>query len=99
LYHEDFIQALVRQESNNSAKLLDTMLNRLPLRTCMPDKENIINEVIMAIWEHPCSAYEKLRGKIKPKAEAIARWQISIPTDSSYQIQVDTTVRKIRWYR
>lgn len=96
---EDFIQALVIQQSNNSAKLLDTMLNRLPLRTCMPDKENIIDEVITAIWEHPCPAYARLREKIKPKAEDILKWQISIPQDSSYQIQVDTTAKTIRWYR
>ncbi|HEV2478955.1 MAG TPA: hypothetical protein VGS79_04800 [Puia sp.] len=95
---EDFIDALVAQQSNNSAKLLDTMLNRLPLQTCMPDKKTIIDEVIMAIWEHPCSAYASLREKIKPKAEEISKWQITIPVDSSYQIQVDTTQKRIRWW-
>ncbi len=95
---EDFIQALVIQQNSRSANLLDTMLNCLPLQTYMPDKENIINEVITAIWEHPCSAYQKLREKIKPKAEEILKRQISIPMDSSYQIPVDTTARKIQWY-
>src|SRR5688572_30557399 len=58
---EDFIRALAMQQNDKSAKLLDTMLNRLPLQTCMPDKENIIDAVVMTIWEHPCSAYVKLR--------------------------------------
>lgn len=95
---EDFIQALVMQQSDNSAKLLDTMLKRLPSQTCMPDKENIIDEVIKEIWEHPCSAYIKLREKIKPKAEEIFKWRITIGIDSSFQIPVDTTPKKIRWY-
>ena len=95
---EDFIQALVIQQSDRSAKLLDTMLNRLPLQTCMPDKESIIDEIITTIWEHPCPAYAKLREKIKPKAEEILKWQISIPMDSSYQTRIDTSARKIRWY-
>ncbi|HRH50759.1 MAG TPA: hypothetical protein PLP23_18550 [Panacibacter sp.] len=95
---EDFIQALVVQQSDKSAKLLDTMLTRLPLQTCMPDKEYIFDEVITAIWEHPCPAYVKLREKIKPKAEKILKSQISLPMDSSYQVQLDTTARKIRWY-
>lgn len=95
---EDFIQALVIQQSDKSAKLLDTMLNRLPLQTCMPDKESIINEIVTAIWEHPCSTYARLREKIKPKAEQILKRQIIIPMDSTYQIPVDTTTRTFRWY-
>lgn len=94
---EDFIQALVVQQNDKSAKLLDTMLNRLPLQICMPDKENITNEVITAIWEHPCPAYARLRDKIKPKAEEILKWRISIPLDTP-TIPIDTTERIIRWY-
>ena len=95
---ESFIRALVMQKTDKSAMLLDTMLNRLPLQTCMPDKENIIDEVITAIWEHPCTPYVKLREKIKTKAEEILKWQTSVSLDSSYQVPVDTTKRKIRWY-
>jgi hypothetical protein len=88
---EDFIQALVIQQNDKSAKLLDTMLTYLPKYTCMPDKENIINEVIIQIWEHPCSAYTSLREKIRPKAQEILKRRI-IPLDSIY-ILIDTTTR------
>lgn len=91
---EDFIDALAIQQTDKSAKLLDTMLNRLPLQTCMPDKENIINEVITAIWEHPCSAYTRVREKIRPKAEEILKWQITIRMEPF----ADTTKSIIRWY-
>jgi hypothetical protein len=94
---EDFIEALAIQQNDKSAKLLDTMLSRIPLQTCMPDKDNIVNEVITAIWDHPCSAYTRLREKIKPKAEEILKWQISIPLDS-FAVPVDTTKKIIRWY-
>jgi hypothetical protein len=95
---EDFIRALVAQQNDKSAKLLDTMLINLPLQRCMPDKENIINEVITEIWEHPCPAYTKLIEKIKPKAKEILKWQIDIPLDTS-EMAVDTAERVIRWYQ
>jgi len=97
---EDFIQALVAQQNDKSAQLLDTLLGRLRLKTCMPDRDFIINEVIREIWEHPCSAYTRLREKIKSKAKEILKWEISIPKDSlyeDYKIQVDTTEKIIRW--
>jgi hypothetical protein len=94
---EDFIQALVAQQTNRSAKLLDTMLTQLSKHTFLPDKETIINEVITAIWEHPCPAYVKLREKIKQKAEELSKWQITIPVDAS-GIPMHTTERVIRWY-
>jgi hypothetical protein len=95
---EDFIQALAVQQNDKSAKLLDTMLNRLQLLTCMPDKENIINEIITAIWEHPCPAYAKLREKIRPKAEELSKWwRVSLPLDTT-AMPVDTTEKLFRWY-
>jgi hypothetical protein len=94
---EDFIEALVIQQNDKSARLLDTMLTYLPKYTCMPDKENIIDEVIMAIWEHPCSAYTTLREKIRPKAEESLKGRITIPMDT-YSVPVDTTKRIIHWY-
>lgn len=93
---EDFIQALVIQQNDRSAKLLDTMLTYLPMYKCMPDKENIINEVITAIWEHPCPAYIRLREKIRPKAEEILKLRFSIPLDP-INIPVDTTKKKFYW--
>jgi len=94
---EDFIQALVIQKNDRSAKLLDTMLTTLPKYTCMPDKENIINEVMIAIWEHPCSSYVRLREKIKPNAEEILRGRVSIPMDT-FSAPKDTTKKIISWY-
>jgi hypothetical protein len=93
---EDFIRALAVQQNSRSALLLDTLLNCLPLQTCMPDKENIIDEVIMEIWEHPCPAYAGLRDKIKAKAEEILKWRISIPMDRD-NVPTDTTKENIRW--
>ncbi len=94
---EDFIEALVVQQNDRSAKLLDTMLTYLPKYTCMPDRENIINNVITSIWEHPCPAYTRLREKIKYKAEEISKGRISIPLDP-IDIPVDTTKRTYHWH-
>ena len=94
---EDFIQALVVQQNDRSAKLLDTMLTYLPKYTCMPDKKNIINTVIKEIWEHPCSAYAQLREKIKHKAEKLLKKDIGIPF-GPIDFPVDTTKRIYRWY-
>jgi hypothetical protein len=94
---EDFIEALVVQQNDRSAKLLDTMLIYLPKYTCMPDKKNIINAIIEQIWEHPCPAYAQLREKVKHKAEEILKGRITIPHDS-IDIPIDTTKRIYYWY-
>lgn len=94
---EDFIEALIVQQNERSAKLLDTMLMYLPKYACLPDKGTIINEVITAIWEHPCPAYAGLRKKIKSKAEELAKWQVSIPIER-HEEPIDTTKENYRWY-
>jgi hypothetical protein len=95
---EDFIKALVIQQSDKGARLLDTILNQLALRTCMPDKESIIDNIVMEIWEHPCPAYEKLRNRIKDKAEQMLKDQISISVEP-FDIPVDSTEENIWWFR
>lgn len=91
---EDFIKALVMQQTEKSAKLLDTMLIYLPKQKCMPDKENIIDEVINEIWAHPCLAYAKLREKIRLKAEKNKERYITIDVD---RVPADTTKKKYYW--
>jgi len=66
---EDFIQALVVQQTEKSARLLDTMLTYLPKYERMPDKETIINEIITAIWEHPCPRLCKTSRKNKTESQ------------------------------
>ncbi|MGN6440175.1 MAG: hypothetical protein ACTHMM_26845 [Agriterribacter sp.] len=56
----DFIEALVRQQSEKSARLLDTILQRMPAITCVSGKDFIEDQMVMEIWEHPNPAYEKL---------------------------------------
>ena len=93
---EDFIKALAEQQNEGSARLLDTMLNLLPLQTCLPNKKNIIEEVIMEIWGHPCLAYARLRQKIKSQAKEILKWQLSFSMDAKNE-PIDTTKENIRW--
>ncbi|HSC53003.1 MAG TPA: hypothetical protein VLC98_05270 [Phnomibacter sp.] len=94
---EDFIGALAAQQNERSAKLLDTMLTRLPKYTCMPGKEYIINSVIEQIWEHPCPAYAQLREKVKPKAEELFKDRTTIPLAPA-QLPIDTTKGTYHWY-
>lgn len=94
---EDFIDALVVQQNDGSAQLLDTMLTRLPKYTCMPDKESIINTIIEQIWEHPCTAYARLREKIRSKAEKMFKRRSIIHYDP-IEIPFDSTNREHRWY-
>lgn len=94
---EDFIRALVIQQNYKSAQLLNTMLNRLSLQTCMPGKENIIDELVMEIWAYPCMEYEPLREKIRPRVTEILGWRLNIPIDTNH-IQAGTTEENIGWH-
>lgn len=93
---EDFIGALAAQQTEKSARLLDSMLTNIPKHKFLPDKQSILDGVVTAIWEHPCAAYARLRERIKPKALALASRRITVPMDSSL-VPFDTTTRTIRW--
>lgn len=94
---EDFIEALVKQKNERSAKLLDTMLTKLPKYNCLPDRRHIINEVIEQVWENPCPAYATLRKKIRSRAEAILKRHVSMPA-FTVPLPPDTIERKYQWY-
>lgn len=93
---EDFINALIIQQNEKSAKLLDTLLNKLPLQTCMPDKESIIYHLVMEIWEHPCPIYAKLREKINFRVKKILEGRIIMPSQQ-IDLPIDTTKPMIGW--
>jgi hypothetical protein len=94
---QDFIQALAAQQNDRSARLLDTILNRLPFMTCLHDKQGIMNDLATEIWKYPCTAYERLREKIKVRAEEILKGNITIQIDR-HDEPIDTTKESIRWY-
>jgi hypothetical protein len=93
---EDFIRALAVQQSDSSAQLFNTVLNRLPGQTSMPDKDNIFDDVIVEIWQHPCPAYLELRKRIKNKALKILKSELTFDLNPS-QMPVDTTKKVFRW--
>lgn len=89
---EDFIQALILQKSDNSARLLDTVLKRLPLHKYISEKNNFIENVIVEIWKHPCPAYAALRERIKSKALEAMKGEIEFELEPR-----DTSKQEIRW--
>lgn len=96
---EDFIEALAIQRTERSALLLDTMLMYLPKVKCMPDKENILNDVIIKIWENPCPAYATLRKKIKLRAEEILKGRIIIKGEPlPLPVEADTSKKRFYWF-
>ncbi|MCP9749859.1 hypothetical protein EGI32_02610 [Ferruginibacter sp. HRS2-29] len=95
---EDFIKALVAQQSDSSAKMLDNLLTRLPLENCMPDKDHIIYNVIEEIWEHPCVAYRNLRKKIRRRAEDMFKSDIVLPDYLQNDVPVDTAKKVYYWW-
>lgn len=95
----DFIEALVQQQSEKSAKLLDTILQRMPALTCVPSKGYIEDEIVMEIWKHPNAAYAQLRDKIKSRAEKRLKEQVELPPIDleMFNPPIDTTEEHIRW--
>jgi hypothetical protein len=93
---EDFIAALVVQQTERSAKLLDSMLVNLSKYICMPDRKGIIDHIINAIWEHPCPAYQKLRIKYKREDEPDSE-ELRVAPVTPEVIPGDTTREKYGW--
>lgn len=99
---EDFINALIVQQNERSARIFDTMLFRLPRVKDMPGRERITGEVMDAIWQHPCPAYAGLREKISAKMEAKdaeAKRNGLTPFETvPFKHQADTSKEEIRWF-
>lgn len=93
---EDFINALLAQESERSARLLDTMLQLLPTSTRLPNARQVQKDLIMAIWDHPCPAYAQLREKLKPSMKANKAEIVQIEVDGAY-IPADAVAGPIKW--
>jgi hypothetical protein len=92
---EDFIETVAVQQNDRSAGILETMLIDLAKFSCMPDSKAITNRIVMAIWEHPCPAYAKLREKVKPQAEKLKEWTRR-PID--WPERPSTTKKNVRWF-
>lgn len=95
----DFIEALISQQNEKSAGILDTILQRLPLVTCVPDIDFLEDRLVIDIWENPAPAYEKLKTKIKNKAEKLLKGQIKLDSVEPYIFPIDSTKENIRWFQ
>lgn len=93
---DDFIEAVMSQKNEKSARILDTLLTRLPLLKCNPNKAYLEDNIVRQIWGNPHPAYKKLKDKIKDKAKEIFKNQLSMPMEQ-YDFPIDTTKENIRW--
>jgi len=92
---EDFIRALAVQKNDRSARIMDTILHRLPTIACFPQKESVIGEMENQIWQHPCPSYQKLREELKKQG---VKESDVIITPGHYKEPIDTnTSEHIRW--
>lgn len=74
---EDFIAALLAQQSEQSARLLDTVITRVQNFKCMPDREGILDAAMTWILEHQNPVYASLQRKIRPQAETLKRQRMT----------------------
>ncbi len=77
----DFIAAVVAQQTEKSATLLDDLITYLPKQNCIKNKEMTIDFAIREIWKHPCPAYTRLREKIAKRAIELDQPPLDLPTD------------------
>jgi len=93
---EDFINALVAQRTKKSATLLDTILTNLENYTWMRDRETILDETILAIWNTPCKAYEGLINKIESRARKLLKGRVSLDVDPV--VIEDSLDKRLKWF-
>ena len=94
---EDFIDAVIAQETVASGNLLFQLLERLNLSTTLPDRAGILDYTVTSIWEHPCDAYAKLRTFIRERAELLQRKVIHVQPAVEYHGRSNSLNRPIRW--
>ncbi|RYY59148.1 MAG: hypothetical protein EOO05_14215 [Chitinophagaceae bacterium] len=70
---EDFINAVVAQQDDSSAALLNRMLDDLPKMRYFPYRDRVDEHLVEQIWLHDIPAYAQIRKRVKPRAEAFGR--------------------------
>lgn len=77
---EDFIDALVAQESDSSAVILSHMLDYLPTLPDFPDRLNVESELIRAISKQDCASFSRIRSKVLPKMKQLEKEDAQRPS-------------------
>ena len=65
----NFMKSLATYKNERSCKILATILNKKPFIRSADYADEIKQELVYAIWNNPCKAYETLRQQIEPNVK------------------------------
>jgi hypothetical protein len=98
-------KTIATYKNDSSANILDSLLHRRPFMPCRVDTADLKDQLITAIWDNPCPAYNSLRREIsgymigKEKQE----WQRErlkrdyLTADTIVYTPGDTSSEQVRW--
>lgn len=98
IYAEPFIESVATYKNEQSAKILDAILNRKPLLPCPGDTRTLEYATAKAILNNKCDAYAKL---VKQAEPIIKRHEANTGSyDLGYHPEVprDTAAEPVRWW-
>ena len=82
---ESFYSALAAQKDEKSAEMLNWMLEKKPFIACRVDSSYFKEQLMVAIWNNPCIAYQSIRKKIESRMREREKSIIGLPMEPSTQ--------------
>lgn len=98
-----FAKSVAVYKNKKAEKILDSIFNKKPFMPCPVDTSWFRRELVNAIWNNPCPAYEQLRKQAAPYMkrykEEEKRAGDGLPLDDvNAEIHKDTTKEPVQWY-
>jgi hypothetical protein len=97
-----FFGVLASYRSDSSARLLGIILHRKPFSRCQCDSNYYRENLIRAIWNNPCPAYQELRKEIEAAEKEYERKyredSIAYDYGTAKTVQRAPTDEPVRWW-
>lgn len=93
-----YFYSIASLKNEQSAKILDSILNRKPFIPCYTDTSFLKEELADAIWRNQCLPYSKMIRQVKGIVKSTPYHRIDFINPNRVEVNQDETSELIRWW-
>jgi hypothetical protein len=93
-----YIYSIASCKNEQSAKILDSILNRKPFMPCLTDTSVLKEELVAAIWTNQCPPYSEMIKQVKSMVKPTVQHRIDYINPNRVEVNQDDTSELIRWW-
>lgn len=93
-----YIYSIASCKNEQSAKILDSILNRKPFMPCFTDTSFLKEELIDAIWTNQCPLYSEMIMQVKSQVKSAGYFRSDFLNPNWVEVNKDESSELIRWW-